>query len=74
METSALRAMFEIDVPLALWRTLARHLPAHVVRGIEADLRANAGASASKGDRDRQQWIAEFADALVSVRPELFGH
>jgi hypothetical protein len=58
----------------AVCGTLARHLPAHSVRGLEADLRALAGARERAGDSDGQALIEGLAAALVSSRPELFGH
>lgn len=63
-----------IDIVIALCGALARHLPAHSVRGFEADLRGMAGALGRNGDLTAHRLISDFAGAVVRNRPELFGH
>lgn len=61
-------------VTITLCGALAKHLPAHVVRGFEADLRAMAGARRCAGDAAASILMSNLATSLVTSRPELFGH
>lgn len=63
-----------MTVMVTIWGTLARHMPAYAVRGIEADLRAVAGVRKRAGDCRAYLLISDLADSLVASRPELFGH
>lgn len=63
-----------INLVFTLSGVLAKHMPAHAVRGLEADLRALAGARRRAGDRLAWMVISNVATSLVASRPELFGH